>query len=44
MRGHDPDVAAWLYKMMNDPEYFEKFRYVDSINNYNNIIDAHIFM
>jgi hypothetical protein len=23
---------------MNDPEYFEKWRYVDTINDYNNII------
>ena len=23
---------------MNDPEYFEKWRYVDTINDYNNLI------
>jgi hypothetical protein len=25
--------------MMNDPEYFEKFRYIDTINDYNMIIE-----
>jgi hypothetical protein len=24
---------------MNDPEYFEKFRYIDTINDYNSIIE-----
>ena len=24
--------------MMNDPEYFEKWRYIDTINDYNSII------
>jgi predicted methyltransferase len=23
---------------MNDPEYFEKWRYIDTINDYNNLI------
>jgi hypothetical protein len=25
--------------MMNDPEYYEKFRYIDIINDYNMIIE-----
>ena len=25
--------------MMNDPECFERFRYIDTINNYNLVID-----
>lgn len=34
-----PEVQEWCYHMMNDPEYFEKFRYIDSINYYNSVID-----
>jgi hypothetical protein len=25
--------------MMNDPEYFERWRYIDTINDYNSIIE-----
>jgi hypothetical protein len=35
---HSPEVQEWCYRMMNDPEYFEKWRYIDIINDYNNII------
>ena len=36
---HSPGVQEWCYRMMNDPEYFEKFRYIDSINDYNSVIE-----
>jgi hypothetical protein len=36
---HSPGVQEWVYRMMNDPEYFEKFRYIDTINDYNMIIE-----
>ena len=36
---HSPEVQEWCYRMMNDPEYFEKWRYIDSINDYNSIIE-----
>jgi hypothetical protein len=31
-------AQEWLYHLMNDPCEFEKFRYVDTINEYNNVI------
>jgi hypothetical protein len=36
---HSPEVQEWCYRLINDPEYFEKFRYIDSINDYNSIIE-----
>jgi hypothetical protein len=36
---HSPEVQEWCYRIMNDPEYFEKFRYIDTINDYNMIIE-----
>jgi hypothetical protein len=35
---HSPEVQEWCYCMMNDPEYFEKWRFKDTINDYNMII------
>jgi hypothetical protein len=35
---HDPNVATWVYRLMNDPEYYEQFRYKDTINNYNMLL------
>ena len=35
---HSPEVQEWCYRMMNDPEYFEKWRFKDTINDYNMII------
>ncbi|MFL6344221.1 MAG: hypothetical protein ACJ71A_02090, partial [Nitrososphaeraceae archaeon] len=32
------EAQEWCFRLMNDPEYFEKWRYVDTINDYNNII------
>ena len=36
---HDPDVAEWVYRMMNSTHEWEKFRYTDTINNYNMILE-----
>ena len=33
---HSPEDQKWVYRMMNDPEYF---RYIDTINDYNMIIE-----
>jgi hypothetical protein len=38
MKGHDPDVAKWLYRMMNDPDFYEQWRFLDTIDEYNNLI------
>jgi hypothetical protein len=35
---HDPEAAKWVYRMMNDPAEWEKFRYKDAIDDYNMII------
>ena len=36
---HSPEVQEWVYRMINDPEYYEKFRYIDTINDYNGVIE-----
>jgi hypothetical protein len=36
---HSPEVQESCYRMMNDPEYFERWRYIDIINDYNSIIE-----
>ena len=36
---HSPEVQEWCYRMMNDPEYFEKWRFKDTINDYNSIME-----
>ena len=36
---HRTEVKEWCFRLMNDPEYFEKWRYIDTINYYNNIIE-----
>jgi len=36
---HSPEVQEWCYRMMNDPNQWEKFRYIDAINDYNLIIE-----
>ena len=38
MYAHDPEVQEWCYRMMHDPEEWEKFRYIDAIHDYKNII------
>jgi hypothetical protein len=37
-RRHSPEVQEWCYHMMNDPEYFEKWGYKDTIHDYNGLI------
>jgi hypothetical protein len=32
------EVQEWCFGLMNDPEYFEKWRYKDTINDYNSLI------
>jgi hypothetical protein len=36
---HSAEAQEWYYRVMNDPEYWEKFRYIDTINDYNSIIE-----
>ena len=36
---HNPEVAEWVYRMMNDPEHFEQWRFKDTIDDYNMIIE-----
>jgi hypothetical protein len=36
---HSLEVQEWCYRMMNDPDYFEKWRFKDTINDYNMIIE-----
>lgn len=35
---HSPELQEWCYRMMNDPEQFERWRYIDTINDYRTII------
>ena len=32
------EAQEWCFRLMNDPEYFEKWRYTHTINDYNNLI------
>jgi hypothetical protein len=32
------EAEEWYFQLINDPEYFEKWRYIDTINYYNNLI------
>jgi len=32
-------VQTWYYRMMNHPDEWEKFRYIDSINVYSSVIE-----
>lgn len=36
---HYSEAEQWYFRLMNDPEYFEKDRYIDSINMYSIIIE-----
>jgi hypothetical protein len=29
---HNPEVQEWVYRMMNDPEYFEKWRFKEDLS------------
>jgi hypothetical protein len=35
---HSHEVQEWCYRMMNDPNQWEKWRYIDTLYDYNNII------
>ena len=37
-RHHCTEAQEWCFRLMNDPEYFEKWRYIDTINEYNSLI------
>ena len=36
---HSPEAQEWCYRMMNDPNEWEKFRYKDTIDDYNSVIE-----
>jgi hypothetical protein len=36
---HSPEVQEWYYRLVSDPEYFETWRYKDTINAYMSIIE-----
>jgi hypothetical protein len=36
---HRTEAQEWCFRLMNDPNRFEKWRYIDTINDYNNIIE-----
>jgi hypothetical protein len=36
---HRSEAEEWYFRLMNDPEQFEKERYIDSINVYDSIIE-----
>ncbi|MFL6456118.1 MAG: hypothetical protein ACJ71G_04015, partial [Nitrososphaeraceae archaeon] len=36
---HSSEAEQCYFRLMNDPEQFEKDRYIDSINVYNSIIE-----
>ena len=38
-RRHRSEAEEWCFRLMNDPEYFERWRYTDTVNDYNNIIE-----
>ena len=33
------EAQEWCFRLMNDPEQFEKWRYIDTINDYNGQIE-----
>ena len=37
-RYRSTEAQEWCFRLMNDPEYFEKWRYKDAINDYNRLI------
>ena len=36
---HSSEAQEWYFRLMNDPDQFEKERYIDTINVYNSIIE-----
>ena len=39
---HSPEAQEWYFRLMNDPNYFEKWRYIDTISDYNSIIEEFV--
>ena len=37
-RHRSTKAQEWCFRIMNDTEYFEKWRYINTINDYNSII------
>ena len=37
-RPHSTEAQEWCFRLMNDPEYFEKWRYMYTINDYSSLI------
>jgi hypothetical protein len=35
---HSTEAEEWCFRLMNDPEQFEKWRYIDTINDYSGLI------
>jgi hypothetical protein len=35
---HRTEAQEWYFRLVNDPNEFEKCRYKDTINDYNNLI------
>jgi hypothetical protein len=35
---HNPEIHEWCYRMINDPNQWEQFRFKDTIGSYNTII------
>ena len=35
---HRTEAEEWCFRLMNDPEQFEKWRYIDTINDYSGLI------
>ena len=33
------EAQEWYFQLINDPEYFERWRYIDTINDYSSIIE-----
>lgn len=36
---HSTEAQEWYFRLMNDPEYFEKEWYIDRINVYSSLIE-----
>jgi hypothetical protein len=36
------EVQEWCFRLMNDPEYFERWRYTDNIDACNSIIEEFV--
>ena len=41
MRHRLTELDKWRYRLMTDPDYYEKERYIDTINEYSNLIEEY---